>query len=61
MGRKPLSGKRKSDRPLRIRLTDEERDVLDQAAAKVDKSTATWARELLLKAARMRSSSRSKN
>ncbi len=52
MGRKPLSGKRKSDRPLRIRLTDEERAELDRAASKGGKPTATWARELLLAAAR---------
>ena len=50
MGRKAMSGVRKTDRPLRIRLTDEERETLDRAAA--DKPTATWAREILLAAAK---------
>jgi len=50
-GRPPLSDARKSDRPLRIRLTDRERKTLDKAARKTGKPTATWARDLLIEAA----------
>jgi hypothetical protein len=50
MGRKSISGVRKSDRPLRIRLTEEERAELDAAAG--ESSTSTWARDLLLREAR---------
>lgn len=49
MGRKPLSGKRKSETPLRIRLTEEERRLLDRAATKAKLPTSTWARETLLR------------
>ncbi len=52
MGRKPLSDKPKTDRPLRIRLTDAERKELDRAAKKAGLMTATWARGLLLASAR---------
>ena len=51
MGRKPLSDIAKSDRPLRIRLTDYEREQLDKAAGATDQNTSTWARDVLLKAA----------
>jgi uncharacterized protein (DUF1778 family) len=50
MGRKPISDERKSDKPLKIRLTDAERAELDKAAGSV--GTSTWARDLLLVAAR---------
>jgi hypothetical protein len=50
MGRKPLSDEPKTNRPLRILLTDSERDELDRAAGKLP--TSTWARDLLLEAAR---------
>ncbi len=48
MGRKPISEERKSDRPLRIRLTNGERDMIDREAEKVGKSTSTWVRETIL-------------
>lgn len=48
MGRKAISGERKSDRPLRIRLTDAERTLLDRAAQRDGKPTATWARNVLI-------------
>jgi len=47
-----MADEAKTNRPLRIRLTDKERIELDRAAAKVGKTTAAWARELLLKNAR---------
>lgn len=44
------------DNVLRIRLTDEERQLLDEAAAAVTLDTSTWARsELIALAARIRS------
>lgn len=48
MGRKPLGNEAKTDRPLRIRLTDREREILDSAAEAAGMPTATWARERLL-------------
>lgn len=51
MGRKPLAEEPKTDRPLRIRLTDAEREQLDAEAARRGKATSAWARELLLAAA----------
>lgn len=48
MGRKTISGERKSDRPLRIRLTDTERDAIDRAAKAAGQNTSTWARNILL-------------
>jgi uncharacterized protein (DUF1778 family) len=51
MGRKALSGERKSERPLRIRLTDAERTLIDDAAARVGKPASTWGREILLREA----------
>jgi hypothetical protein len=50
MGRKAISGVRKSERPLRIRLTEEERAELDAAAGSI--GTSTWARDVLLAEAR---------
>jgi uncharacterized protein (DUF1778 family) len=51
MGRKPLSKKPKTDRPLRIRLTDDERQLLDDAANIEGQPTSSWAREMLIKIA----------
>lgn len=51
MGRKPLGTEAKTDRPLRIRLTDAERESLDSAAESAGLPTATWARDRLLKIA----------
>jgi hypothetical protein len=49
-GRRPLSGEPKTERTLRIRLTDSERAELDRAAGKLP--TSAWARDLLLQSAR---------
>jgi hypothetical protein len=46
---KPLEERRR--KPLRIRLTDAERELLDDAAGG-EEGTSTWAREVLLRAAR---------
>jgi uncharacterized protein (DUF1778 family) len=51
MGRKAISGARKTDRPLRIRLTDAERSAIDRAAREAGKPASTWAREELLRLA----------
>ena len=51
MGRKAISGVPKSERPLRIRLTDEERTILDVAANNAGDKTSSWARSVLLAAA----------
>jgi hypothetical protein len=47
MGRKAISGIPKTNKPLRIRLTDAERTAYDEAAARAGKPTATWARDIL--------------
>lgn len=52
MGRKPLSSEPKTNRPLRVLLTDSERTELDTAASAAGVPTSTWARDLLLTAAR---------
>ena len=51
MGRKAISDGRKFDQ-LRIMLTSAERAELDTAAKSIDQKTSTWARDLLLTAAR---------
>lgn len=51
MGRKTISGTRKTDRPLKIRLTDEERGRIDRAARGDGKPASTWARDVLLREA----------
>ena len=48
-GRRPLSGERKTGE-LVIRLSDSERAELDRAAGQL--GTSTWARTLILRAAR---------
>lgn len=50
MGRPTISGEVKEN-TLRIRLTDDERKVLDAAAVANGKPTGTWVRELALAAA----------
>jgi uncharacterized protein (DUF1778 family) len=52
MGRKALSGTPKTDRPLRIRLTDRERAILDRAAKRAGLPTSAWAREILIATAK---------
>jgi uncharacterized protein (DUF1778 family) len=49
MGRPPLPEEDRRAKPLRIRLTDAEREEIDKAAGA---SSSTWAREVLLRAAR---------
>lgn len=51
MGRKPLSDARKNVQ-FRIMLTELERAELDTAAAAAGMALSTWARDLLLSAAR---------
>lgn len=52
MGRKPLKKRdRRTDKPLRIRLTDAERRTLERAARRAKLRTSTWARSVLLREA----------
>lgn len=52
MGRPQLPDEERRDKPLRIRLTDSERDEIDGGAEAAGyNSTSRWAREMLLKAA----------
>lgn len=54
MGRKKLDDKEKREKPLRVLLTDEERAAIDSTATDAGyKSTARWARELMLSAVRV--------
>ena len=54
MGRKRLSDDTRRDKPLRIRLNDEERTLVDSVAEADGVSTAGWARLLILAEARRR-------
>ena len=49
MGRKPLPDNERREKPLRIRLSRDERAAVDKAAGG---KTSQWARNVLLKAAR---------
>lgn len=49
MGRPPKPDDERKSAELRIRLTADEREELDRAAGD---NTSTWAREVLLKAAK---------
>jgi uncharacterized protein (DUF1778 family) len=49
MGRKKLPDDVRREKPLRIRLSPEERELVDTAAGG---NASAWARELLLKAAK---------
>ena len=52
MGRKPLSDEDRRDKPLRIRLTDVEREKIDAAAEKAGYGGSSgWARDLLIEEA----------
>jgi hypothetical protein len=52
MGRKPLPEADRRAKPLRIRLTDAEREQIDKAAEQAGYSGSSgWARSLLLDAA----------
>ena len=48
-GRPPKADDERKDNVLRIRMTQEDRDLMDRAA---DGKTSTWARESLLRAAK---------
>jgi hypothetical protein len=51
-GRPPLPPEERKAAELRIRLTEAQRALLDEAAGQ---DTSTWAREVLLRAAKRRS------
>ena len=51
MGRPPMPPEKRRAAELRIRLTGDERAELDRAAGK---DTSTWARDVLLRAAKRR-------
>jgi hypothetical protein len=53
-GRKPLppDQKKSRTRPLYILCDDEERELIDAAAAIAELPASTWARDILLRAAR---------
>jgi uncharacterized protein (DUF1778 family) len=51
MGRPPLSDEERRDKPLRIRLTDEERELIDEAAENAGEPSSAWARDLLVREA----------
>ena len=53
-GRPPKADDERKDNVLRIRMTQDERETLDQAA---DGKTSSWAREVLLRAAKRKASS----
>ena len=53
-GRPPKADDERKDNVLRIRMTQDEREVLDQAA---DGKTSSWARDVLLRAAKRKASS----
>ena len=48
-GRPPKADDERKDNVLRIRMTQEERELLDYAA---DGKTSTWARDVLVRAAK---------
>ena len=54
MGRPELPDKVRKDAELRIRMTQDERKLLDQTA---NGKTSTWARNVLLRAAKRKGSS----
>lgn len=51
MGRKRLPDDVRREKPLRIRLSQEERELIDDAAGGAGK-TSNWAREVLVKTAK---------
>lgn len=51
MGRPKKPDAERMEKPLRIRLTAEQRKTLDNAAENAGQETSTWAREQLLKIA----------
>ena len=55
MGRPPKPPDQRKSSELRIRLTETDRETLDDAAKSRGAETSTWARDVLLKAAKRRS------
>lgn len=51
MGRKRLPDDERRDKPLRIRLTPEERELVDGAAESQEQASAGWARDVLIREA----------
>ena len=49
MGRKRLPDDVRREKPLRIRLNDEERSLVDSAATALDETASEYARRVLLK------------
>lgn len=61
MGRKPLSDEDRRDKPLRIRLTDDEREQIDSAAESAGYvGSSGWARDILMREAEAQLASRQK-
>ncbi len=52
MGRPPKPPDERKSSELRIRLTETDREILDDAARYKGAETSTWARNVLLKAAK---------
>ena len=52
MGRPKKPDSERREKPLRIRVTKDERRILDEAAQNAGQETSTWARDILLKNAR---------
>ena len=52
MGRPPLPDEERRDKPLRIRMTDDERALVDEAAQQAGVPTSQWARDVLERTAR---------
>ena len=50
-GRPPLPDTDRKGCTFRVRMTDEDKAVIDAAAVAADKAASEWAREILLKAA----------
>ena len=57
-GRPPKADEDRKSAELRIRMTQEERELLDQAAVE---KTSTWARDVLVKAAKRKVSGQQGN
>ena len=57
-GRPPKADEDRKSAELRIRMTQEERELLDQAAVE---KTSTWARDVLVKAAKRKVSGKQGN
>ncbi len=52
MGRPMLPDDERREKPLRIRMSDEERELVDRAAEATGQTTSQWARDILERAAK---------